>query len=365
MLFFGWQTQLGTFPVYVRDLGGSDSVVGICIALSTLGALLFRPLAGFASDRLGRRIVVTAGLILMIVTSLLYRWFPFVSAFFMIRFLAGIGWGISTTASSTIATDSINKRRFSEGMGYFSLSQSISLGLAPALGLVVMAAIGFRGLAIVSAGLFGIALFSTFYLRYQKIERTEKKKFAPYERSAIRPALIIAFVAIAIGSVFGFTALYSKDQGLSGGLFFTCLAISMLITRPLSGKLIDRFGFNVLVFPGFFVFICAMIIFSFTHSQIGFVAVAFLQGAAFGVLQTSLQTMAVVNSPVDRRGAANATYFTGFDMGIGLGNLIAGVLSSAFSYSFMFGLMAIPLLVGGVLYFALARNIKQLPMQNQ
>ena len=300
MLFFGWQTQLGTFPVYVRGLGGSDSVVGICIALSTLGALLFRPLAGFASDRLGRRFVITAGLILMIATSLLYRWFPFVSAFFMIRFLAGIGWGISTTASSTIATDAINKRRFSEGMGYFSLSQSISLGLAPAVGLAVMAAIGFRGLAIVSAGLFGIALCFAFNMRYQKIETKKKKRFAPYERSAVRPALIIAFVAIAIGSVFGFAALYSKSQGLSGGLFFTCLAISMLITRPLSGKLIDRFGFNVLIFPGFIVFICAMIIVSCAHSQIGFVAAAFLLGAAFGVLQTSLQTMAVVNSPVDR-----------------------------------------------------------------
>lgn len=55
-----------------------------------------------------------------------------------------------------------------------------------------------------------------------------------------------------------------------------------------------------------------------------------------GAAQSSLQTMAIVNAPNNRTGAGNATFFTGFDGGIGIGAVLAGLLSSAMGYGRMF-----------------------------
>jgi len=57
------------------------------------------------------------------------------------RIIQGVGWGFSTTASGTIATDLIPPRRRGEGMGFFGLSGNVALAMGPTLGLALAAAI--------------------------------------------------------------------------------------------------------------------------------------------------------------------------------------------------------------------------------
>ena len=70
--------------------------------------------------------------------------------------------------------------------------------------------------------------------------------------------------------------------------------------------------------------------------------------------------MAIVNVPKDRTGAANATFFTGFDGGIGIGAVLAGFVSTIWGYGGMFAFMAIfPVLAGIVYFVTLKRNQSQ------
>ena len=349
-LFLAYQMQLSTLPVYLHELSGSDYIVGISTFMATLAALITRPFAGSAIDSLGRRKLLLTGISLLTLALLLYTVFKIVFLILIIRFLFGIGWGTSTTSSNTIAADTIPKSRFGEGMGYFSLSQSLSLALAPLIGLSLLASIKFEGLCIVSIGLLFIAVVISFFINYKKPVQT-KKKFAPYERKAIKPAMLMVFVGIGMGSTLGFAVLYGKSMGYNNvGLFFTFYACALFITRPLTGKLIDKFGVSAAIIPGFAVFVISFVLLSFSKSEIGFLAVSIIQGISYGTLQTSIQAMAVINSPVNRRGAANATYFTGFDAGMGSGSLIAGALSANFGYSKMFGFISILILIGMLIY---------------
>ena len=141
LLFLGMQTQLAALPVYLRQLSGSDSVVGLCIALGTASALIARPIAGYAADRFGRAPVLFFGLIVMMAAMFSYSWFPIVWVIVLIRSVNGFSWGVSTTASNTIATDVIPGKRLGEGMGFFSLSQSVSMALAPAIAGTSVAAV--------------------------------------------------------------------------------------------------------------------------------------------------------------------------------------------------------------------------------
>jgi MFS family permease len=85
--------------------------------------------------------------------------------------------------------------------------------------------------------------------------------------------------------------------------------------------------------------------------MLSFLFVALLFGVGFGAVQSSLQTLAVIYAPKDRLGAANATFFTGFDGGIGFGSIVAGVVSSVLGYNWMYLTFAIFPALAGILYF--------------
>ncbi len=156
LIFFGFQMLLPTLPIYVKSLGGADSILGWVTGIVTISSLIVRPLSGMALDKFGRKGVLLAGIGIIIVLTLAYWLFPFVGIILLIRLLHGVGWGAASTASNTVATDVIPKERFGEAMGFYSLSTSLAMALAPALGLALLTGLQAPGLMLTSAG-FGAA----------------------------------------------------------------------------------------------------------------------------------------------------------------------------------------------------------------
>jgi MFS family permease len=364
LIFFGFQMLLPTLPIYVKSLGGKDAVIGWLIGFATLAALIIRPFSGIALDRLGRKGVLLTGIGAMMAVTLAYMWFPIVGVILAIRFLHGFGWGIASTASNTVASDVIPKSRFGEGMGFFSLSSSLAMALAPGLGLWALSAFHITGLTLLSAGFGALALLLALLIGYQKVEPgiPAKAKASPYERSSIRAAVVMFFISSSYGSITGFISLYAIDLGITNiGVFFMVFAAAMLISRPFFGRLIDRMGFDAAVYPGLILLIAALFLLYRAAALPLFLLAAVLYGIGFGATQSSLQTMSVLQAPKDRLGAANATFFTGFDGGIGFGSIVAGILSSALSYSQMYLTFSLLPLLAGVLYFFVAGKRKTSP----
>ena len=117
------------------------------------------------------------------------------------------------------------------------------------------------------------------------------------------------------------------------------------------GKLIDNKGFGVGVWPGVVLVPAALILLSLSDSLAAFLICGAVYGIGIGAAQSSLQTMAIVNASKDRTGAANATFFTGFDGGIGVGAVLAGFVSAVWGYGGMFAFMAIFPVLAGAAYF--------------
>ena len=75
----------------------------------------------------------------------------------------------------------IPAKRLGEGMGFFSLSQSVSMALAPAIGLAIMEAFGYRSMTLFAVGLLFAASAIASLIRYRPMERaTEKQQFVPF-----------------------------------------------------------------------------------------------------------------------------------------------------------------------------------------
>lgn len=124
-----------------------------------------------------------------------------------------------------------------------------------------------------------------------------------------------------------------------------------------SGRLIDRLGFNAATYPGLIILIAAMFLPSQASAMYLFLIAAFFYGVGFGAVQSSLQTMSVIYAPKDRFGAANATFFTGFDGGIGFGSIIAGIVAATWGYSKMYFSFSLFLIAAGFVYFFLVGKV--------
>lgn len=351
-IFLSFQMFPPTLPLYIKELGASDATVGWIGGSIVIATLLMRPFAGLALDGLGRKKVFILGLCVVLLMTIAYGLFPIVAVILAIRFIHGLGWGMASTGSTTVAADFIPKKRFGEGMAYFSLSASLAMAIAPALAL----SIGMHRTVIVASVFTAIATALAFVIKYRQIPAPQlnapKKKFAPYEKAALWPGFIMFLINASYGALISFVAIYALSHNIPNiGVFFTVYAVSILITRPFFGKLIDAKGFNAALLPGVIAAILSMVILSMAYNITMFLISGFLYGIAFGACQTSLQTMAVLNSPPERIGAANATFFTGFDGGIGFGSILAGVLATWFSYGTMFLLIALLPFMAMILHF--------------
>src|SRR5690625_718290 len=128
-IFLGFQMTLPTIPLFVKDLGGSDQVVGIIVGVFTFSALLFRPYAGHVIESKGRRFVYIVGLSLFVFYVGSFAFIVSIDILIVMRVVQGIGFGISTTVTGTIVTDIIPTHRRGEGMGYFGLSGNLALAM--------------------------------------------------------------------------------------------------------------------------------------------------------------------------------------------------------------------------------------------
>lgn len=390
LIFSSFQMLLPVLPVYVKSLGAADSIVGWIAGLSTIASIIIRPFAGVALDKYGRKGIFFTGLCIVILATISYGWIRLVSVILFIRFIHGFGWGISSTSSNTVASDTVPKNRFGEGMGYFSLSSSLAMAIAPTIGLKLISDYNIKIVSIVSSVLTIVAFILAFKIKYRKIDsvnsnesnlkedlcnnklghikkeyiedkkndpKNKKAKMIFFEKSAFAPAIVIFFITITYGSIVGFISIYASNLGIDNvGIYFAVYAVSLLISRPFFGKMVDKYGFDIVVLPGLIFLFVGLMVLVYANSLLMFSISGILYGIGFGATQSSLQTMSVINAPKENIGAANATFFNGFDGGIGVGSVLAGIIATSFGYSKMYMYLSNSIVIALVLYLVMIRG---------
>jgi MFS family permease len=71
----------------------------------------------------------------------------------------------------------------------------------------------------------------------------------------------VFFVTMTYGAVVSFLALYAQTMNVTNvGPFFTMYAITLMITRPLFGRIADKKGFDTVMLPGILCVLATMLI---------------------------------------------------------------------------------------------------------
>ncbi|MGY0693377.1 MFS transporter [Virgibacillus sp. FSP13] len=354
-IFLGFQMTLPTIPLFVKELGGSDQLIGIITGIFTFSALLLRPYAGHALESKGRQFVYMIGLAIFVLSVGSYAFVASIAFLFIMRMVQGVGWGFSTTATGTIATDIIPPKRRGEGMGYFGLSGNLALAFGPSLGLTLVGVMSFKELFLICASLGLVAFLLSSKIRYKKVEQSPNKsttvKFDIFEKTALQPSVLLFFITVTFGGIASFLPLYATQKGIEGiELYFLMYAIFLMISRTFAGKIYDKKGHEFVFLPGTLLIFIAMILLSWLPSMFVMLVAGALYGLGFGSVQPALQAWSVDKAPDNRKGMANATFFSFFDLGVGLGAMVFGQLAFVFGYGSIYATAAGSVMLSMMLY---------------
>ncbi|WP_404456163.1 MFS transporter [Virgibacillus necropolis] len=363
-IFLGFQMTLPTIPLFVKELGGSDQLIGLITGIFTFSALLLRPYAGHALESKGRRFVYMFGLAVFVLSVGTYAFIASIFFLFIMRMVQGIGWGFSTTATGTIATDLIPPKRRGEGMGYFGLSGNLALAFGPSLGLTLVGVMSFKELFLICAALGFMAFLLSTRIRYKKVEQSPNKtvtvKFDIFEKTAIQPSLLLFFITVSFGGIASFLPLYATEKGIPGiESYFLVFAIFLMISRTFAGKIYDSKGHIFVFLPGTLLIFGSMLLLSWLPSTLVMLIAGGMYGLGFGSVQPALQAWAVDKAADNRKGMANATFFSFFDLGVGVGAITFGQLAFMYDYSVIYVTSAGSVMLSIFLYIYLLLKSKK------
>jgi MFS family permease len=322
--------------------------VGLAVSGFALCSIFMRPVAGWLLDNKSRSGLLKFSMIGLVIISLLFLIAPVLSLAIALRMISGFMFSGASTATNTNACDIIPKSRFSEGMAFLGLGNTLGSALGPVLGLLIMARYGFNAAFVVTALLVLAAAGITQGLGYKKIQRRlylpgiNQLKLSELFNASALPASVLALYATAgFSGVSAFIALHGQLSGIgSGGFFFMLLALGTGSTRLFSGRLADLKGERPMVLVGNSCFLLGFILLLFENSISYYLSGLFF-GLGAGLFYPAMHAMAIRTVPPEKRGAASSTFLCSSDIGTGLGALVAGALVTLLGYRPMFGIMTI------------------------
>ncbi|MED4755526.1 MFS transporter [Brevibacillus choshinensis] len=362
-LFITYYALVATLPVYIMDtLRGGEQEVGLALTAFIIAAVIVRPIAGKWVDELGKKKVAILASALFMVSTFTY--FGVISLFFLLalRFVHGLSFGFATTAMAAIATDLVPEERKGEGIGYYALFMNLAMVIGPFVGLMIMNKYSFSVLCMLIS-VFAIVSFACEGLtKVQEaqaaVKRQHGKKF--HWKNFIEPgampiSLAACLMSFAYSGLLSFIPVYAKDIGASevSSYFFVIYAIMIVLSRPFTGKLFDRLGEHVVIYPSIILYAIGLVLLSQAHGPAMFLMASAVIGLGYGSVFPSFQAIAIKSSPTERRGLATGTYYLLFDLGMGVGSFVLGIVASSMNFSSMYMISSLIVAFAGVVYYSL------------
>jgi MFS family permease len=334
-MFLGYANQwmlTPVLPLYVDTLGGSAFVAGLCLLAFSVPSFAVRPYVGRIADRWNAPGVLTIGVGLLALGSLSLVW-PLLPLLFAANVVRGLGWaGLNTGGYTTLALAAPAQRR-GEAAGYYTSATSGAAIVFPALGLWLLGMPGsFRTAILASVGFTLLAAPFALWLA-RDAARPARPAGADATVGLIDRGVLIATglnmcSTLAMPAVMAFLPLYARALGIEGiGLFYAIAGLTNIVVRLLLGRWSDAMGRGPAIGCGL------------GAQLVGLTAILLADGlgqilaggvfVAIGTAMIGATTTALAMDLADprSRGHAMATFSISFQLGAGIGSIIAGALA--------------------------------------
>ena len=359
-LFFAFYVLTPLLPLYLSEhFGATKDVIGLVLSGYTITALVVRPFSGYVVDTFPRKTVLMVCFSVFAIFFAGYLAASSLLLFTIVRTMHGGPFGALTVANSTVAIDVLPSSRRTEGIGYYGLSNNLAMAIAPTVGIFIykftnsFELIFWLALVVACAGWLTDATVKT-----RRNGGAEVPSKLSLDRFFLLRGWLLGINMVAFGFSFGvlsnYLAIYGKEvMGITGGTgtYFMLCSVGLILSRLQGGKALrqGRLTFNagsgmVISFIGYTLFILV-------PNMVGYYASALLIGLGNGHMWPAFQNMTISVASNSQRGTANSTILVSWDLGMGLGILLGGVISELLGYSAAFWTVVLINASGVALFF--------------
>lgn len=381
----GFATIVPLLPLYLTEhLNASVKLVGAVVAAFALVETLLKAVWGSVADRVGRRPLIVAGLLLSSLAPLLMSVLRNPVLFVPLRLIDGAGSSALWPAASAIMADKTPRDQRATAMGTLNLFFLSGLAFGPALGLFVVGLTHsyVAGFYLASGLMIAAGLWGSVALRDAATPHVSPPVAAvgggrgagdqasprPHEGTRTRfSPLLITMLGVAFVQMFGvgllapILAIYAKRVvGLSEdliGVLFLLGVLSVAIASVPAGRLADRWGKRKAVVWGMAIGSAGMWMLPISPRLDVLAVGAVLLGIGYALSSPAWHALVSDLAPSGRIGFAMGAAQTAEGLGLVLGPLLGGVLWDAAGHVAPFVASASLLSVSTVALFFTIRSL--------
>jgi MFS family permease len=334
LYFLSFSTIGPVLPRYVTGpLGAGNLAVGLAVGAFTVTAVVLRPVAGRIGDRRGRRILLTGGATIVMVSLLgllLARSLAPVVGF---RLLFGIGEAAFFVGAATSVTDLAPPARRGAAASLFALALYGGVAIGAVVGETTLDRFGFDAVWIVAGIAAGLAAVLTLRVPDTKPESSPGDPVPLVHRKALVPGAVLATSVFGLSAFMAFAPLYALSLGLGGVRFVLLLyAFVVLSIRSVGASIPDRLGPRRTSAVALVFSVGGLLLMAGWGTVPGLFVGAAVFGAGQALAFPALMTLAVTGIPPRERGAVVGTFSSFFDMAFGLGAVSMGAVAEVLGY---------------------------------
>jgi len=260
VIMLGYGMVIPIMPFYIEWLGASGTELGLLMASYSLLQLIFAPVWGGISDRIGRKPVMMIGLLGDTIAMLLFGFSTKLWMLFAARSLTGLLSSATLPTTMAYVSDSTTEEERGSGMGNLGAAMGLGMILGPGVG-GWLAGDSLSTPFFFAAGLSFLTLILVWLFvpeslppeKRELVSRSKKKDpVLKHVREAIKsPIFVLLFMMFLLSfgltnfeAIFGLYALdkfgYRPQQV---GTILTVIAVVSTLGKALmTGPAVKRFG---------------------------------------------------------------------------------------------------------------------------
>jgi len=355
MIFFSFMLLTPLLPIYLSEqFAANKDTIGLVLFGYAVMALVARLFSGYVVDSFPRKMVLLVSFVVFTLFFVGYVAAGTLVLFAVVRTVHGLPFGFTTVANSTVAIDVLPSSRRTEGIGLYGLSNNLASAISPTVAIWIYTTThNFDIIFWLATAVATVGLLIDSTVKTRPREQVKGKQKVSLDRffllKGTGEALTMVCFAFSYGVMSTYVAIYGKETlGIEGGsgTFFLLLSLGLILSRLQGNKALRqrRITYNASI--GVCVSLCGYLLFAAVPNEIGYYGAALVIGLGNGHMYPAYQNMFVDLAPHTQRGTANSSILVSWDVGVGLGILLGGVLTENYGYSTAFWLAWVVNLVG-------------------
>ena len=378
-IFSSTMAKSPVLPLFAGSLGIPDKTLGFVAAASTVVGILVSFPAATLSDFVGRRRLLLIAAFVFATAPFGYLFVHNVWSLVMVRVYHGLATAILGPIAMAAVADTYSTGR-GERMAWYSSATMVGRFLAPLLGGALIMGSNYHWVYLVDGILGMLALAAALFITFPQkamvpVVKREKRNLGREiitivtHRGILSTSLVEAVQYFAYGAIETYLPRYltenSKFSTLEIGSLFTGQIVVVALTKPIMGRLSDRYGRVPIIIGGLILGGLVTAALSFSLNWFVLIALIGLFGLGLSTVTASTSALVADLSRSSNRGSALGLLSTIMDVGQSLGPILTGVMLGIFAgkmeYKIAFGAVGGLMIIGSLIYGFFMRGVSLEP----